>query len=266
MALPDGFDEFGFLCDGTTNGIVDLRLENAEWFKLTEDVNAAIMQTADSAKRIANVNSLAPEAIAVRVLLRSCGTLQGVVLLTERGMVSEGRMLVRSLIENAICIAAIHEQPEKFVQMLKGDSEASRHRQRKFIVAKELINEGAARDKLQVAIDEIGKLKSMNLREIAELGPLEKQYLAYQRLSDNSGHLTATSLDRHVLADADRRYWQYRWCIGDQGENSATLYHAVLAALGIGVGVTQILGDRDNNAKYGNLSQRFQEMPPVPTV
>ena len=34
---------------------------------------------------------MAAEAVAVRVLLRSCGTLQGVILLTERGMSAEGR-------------------------------------------------------------------------------------------------------------------------------------------------------------------------------
>jgi len=265
LALPDEFENFGFLCAGATNKIDDLRLENAEWFKLAEDVNAALMQTADSAMRTVKDNLFTPSSIAVRILLRSCGAFQAIVLLTERGMVAEGRILVRTLIENGFCVAAIFEQPEKFVEMLKEDSEASRQRQRKFIIAKQLIDEGASRDKLQEAIDKFRKLSPINFRSLAELGPLEKHYLGYQRFSDDSAHLTARSLDRHVLR-RDFRYFQYRWCIGDQGQNSATLHHAILTALGIGIGVTQILGDTDNNAEFGNLAQRFEEMPPVPRI
>ena len=101
MDFDEGFEEVGFLSAGITNGIANLRAEDADWFKIAEDVNAALMRTVKAAAAAVQTTSMTPEAVAVRVLLRSCGTLQGVILVTERGMVAEGRMLARSLVENA---------------------------------------------------------------------------------------------------------------------------------------------------------------------
>lgn len=266
MDLHEGFEENGYLSAGITNDIARLRAENADWFKLAEDINSVLMRTAKATTNAVKTNSWAPEAVAVRVLLRSCGTLQGVILLTERGMVTEGRNLVRSLLENAFGIAALVDNPDTFVEMLKKDSEASRQRQRKFIIAQALIANGAKRDRLQAAIDDIGKIEMMNLKKVAELGPMVAMYLAYQRLSDDAAHISAKSLNRHVWTDAARSGWNYKWSIGDQGENAATLHYTILAALTIGAGITQMLKDTSGNAEFGDLSNRFQSMPPVPPV
>ena len=149
MDFPEGFEEEGFLSVGVTNGIVSLRAENADWFKLAEDTNAALMRTAIAATSTVKTTSMAPEAVAVRVLLRSCGTFQGVILLTERGMVAEGRTLARSLIENAFCITALLVNPAATIEMLKADSDASHRNQGKFVLAEQLVAAGAKRDKLQ---------------------------------------------------------------------------------------------------------------------
>ncbi len=266
MDLDEGFEEKGFLSAGITNGTARLRAENADWFKLAEDTNAAFMRTAGAATSAVKTTSMTPEAVAVRVLLRSCGTLQGVILLTERGMVAEGRTLARSLIENAFCIAALHDNPAAFKKMLREDSEASRHQQGKFIIAQDLIASGATRDKLQAAIDAIDKADIMSPKKVAALGPLTKLYLTYQRLSDDAAHASAKSLHRHVLTDAARSGWRYKWGAGDQGENAATLYHTILAALSIGVAITQMLKDTNGNAAFADLANRFQSMPPVPVV
>jgi hypothetical protein len=106
----------------------------------------------------------------------------------------------------------------------------------------------------------------MSPKKVAALGPLLKEYLSYQRLSDDSAHPSAKSLHRHVLTDTTRSRWAYKWGAGDQGENAATLYHTILAALPIGIGITQMLNDTNGNATFGDLANRFQSMPPVPVV
>jgi len=267
MDFPEGFKEEGFLGAGITNGIASVRAENADWFKLAEDTNAALMRTAIAATSAVRTTSMAPEAVAVRVLLRSCGTLQGVILLTERGLVAEGRTLARSLIENAFCIAALLADPAVFIKMLKADSDASRRNQGKFVLAEQLIGTGAKRDKLQATIDAIDKkAEIMSPKKVAAMGPLFRQYLFYQRLSDDSAHPSARSLHRHMLTDASRSGWMYKSGAGDQGENAATLHSAILAALPIGVGITQMLKNKNGNAEFGDLAERFQAMPPVPPV
>ena len=268
MDLPKGFREAGFLGVGVTNSIVSVRAENADWFKLAEDTNAALMRAAMAAASAVKSTSMSPEAVAVRVLLRSCGTLQGVILLTERGMVAEGRTLARGLIENAFCIAALLAAPATFLEMLKEDSEASRRQQGKFALAEQLITAGAQRDRLQVAIDAIDKkAEIMGPKKLAALGPLMRQYLFYQRLSDDAAHPSSKSLHRYMLTEASHSGWKgYKSGAGDHGENAATLHSAILAALPIGVGITQMLKDKNGNAEFAELCDRFQAMPPVPPV
>lgn len=268
MDFPERFKEEGFLGTGITNGIANVRAENADWFKLAEDTNSALMRTAIAATGAVKTTSMAPKAVAVRLLLRSCGALQGVILLTERGMVAEGRTLARSLIENAFCVVALLADPVAFLEMLKADSDASRRNQGKFVLAEQLIATGAKRDKLHATIDAIDKkAEIMSPKKVAALGPLIRQYLFYQRLSDDAAHPSSKSLHRYMVTDASRSGWRgYKSGAGDQGENAATLHSAILAALPIGVGITMMLKDKNGNAEFAHLSDRFLATPPVPPV
>jgi hypothetical protein len=266
--FPERFKEEGFLSAGITDGIVSVRAENADWFKLAEDTNAALMRVAIAATGAVKTTSMAPEAVAVRVLLRSCGALQGVILLTERGMVTEGRTLARSLIENAFCIAALLAEPATFLTILKADSEASRHNQGKFILAEDLITRGDKRDKLQAIMDAIDKkAEIMGPKKVAALGPLMRQYLFYQRLSDDAAHPSSKSLHRYMVTNASRSGWsEYKSGAGDQGENAATLHSAIEPALYVGVGIAQMLEDQSRGVEFADLAHRLEAMPPVPPV
>jgi len=261
--LHEEFEMFGFLGKGITTGITDLRAENGGWFELAEDLNACLVGTATTATAAVKTNSWDAKAVAVRVLLRSCGNLQGVILMCERGMVAQGRILTRSLMEDAFAMAALHDNPEKYLALLKEDSEGSRRLQGSFIILQGLVEKGETLDKLQAAMDALGKLRPMSPKAIAELGPLNKQYLAYQRLSDDSAHTSARSLDKHVQADAQRTGWRYKWGAGEASDIAVTLHHAILAGIPIGVGLTQMLDDKSNNEKFGDVSERFLQMPAV---
>ena len=216
MEAHDRFDEHGFLSIEITDNAGRLRADSTDWFELADDLNASLMRVANFATGAIKTSSWDPKAVAVRVLLRSCGALQGVIILTERGMVAEGRSLVRSLLENAFCIAALVAEPDIFTEMLRNDSEASRQGQRKFIDAQNLIADGAARDRLKEMIGEVGKIGAMNLKSVAELGAVLDLYLAYQRLSDDAAHLSARSLNRHVQPN--------ECAIFGQMDHQATLY------------------------------------------
>lgn len=225
------------------------------------------MHSAVAGARMARTTNLSREAVAVRIAIRSCGTLQGVILLTERGMVTEGRMLARSLIENSFCMAALVDNAAAFLDMLRADSEASRRNQGKFIIAQKLGDSDVDRQRLQVAIDAIDRTADiMNPKKVAALGPLLVQYLVYQGLSDDAGHVSASALHRHVQRHPDGSGWDYRWLAGDQGENATTLHRTLLATLPIGIALTQILNDSAGNVAFQALAERFRIMPPVPST
>lgn len=264
--LHEEFEVRGFLGKGIAAGVADLRAENGDWFQLAETLNTCLVEMAVAATAAVKTNSWDAKAVAVRVLLRSCGNLEGVILMCERGMVAQGRILTRNLMEDAFAMAALHDNPDKYLALLKEDSEGSRRLQGNFIVLQGLVEKGETLDKLQAAIDALGKLRPMSPKAIAELGPLNKQYLAYQRLSDDAAHTSARSLDKHVEADAQRTGWHYKWGAGDAGEIAATLHHAVLAGIPIGVALTQMLDDKANNEKFGDVSERFLKMPAVEII
>ena len=61
------------------------------------------------------------QAVAVRLLLRTSESLQAVILHSERRMVSPARALVRTIVEDSFCAAALLDEPDKVIGMLRDD-------------------------------------------------------------------------------------------------------------------------------------------------
>jgi len=260
------FEDAGYLSTQAEQIRADVRSDNPEWFQLAEDLNAILVRIAFHATNTVKTDNWAPQAVATRILLRASGTFQGAVLLAERGMTAEARILARSLIEDAFCIAAIVSKPGEFLALLKEDSEGSRKRQGQFIETRGLVAKGDARDKLLAAIDALGKPSTMNVKHLAHLGALTNQYLAYQRLSDDAGHTSASALEHHVQRSPDGSGWHYKSQPATKDENAATLHHILLGAMPIGVGITELLKDEANGRDLGPIIDRFAAMPPVETI
>lgn len=235
------------------------------WLTLARDTHAALAGAAQEASLPPlGLEVWSPQAVAVRLLMRTCGNLEAVVVLVCQGLVAEARILARSLIENSFAVAALVEKPVDYVDMLKADSERSRRNQGEFIL-KHMPNSGGDRDRLRQTIDGIDRsFKLINQKELAIGGAFADQYLGYQRLSDDAAHVSARSLERHVTRIGGG--WIYRCESGTPEENASTLHYAILAALGVGIGVNEVLGAVACNATYAELSERFRAMPPVQTI
>jgi hypothetical protein len=96
------------------------------WFGLGAEVHASLLAAADMAQELTRAStSWAPEAVAVRLLLRSCRNLEGVLLLCRQGLVVESRTLARSLMENSFGVAALgsKDAAHTYLKMLRDDSE-----------------------------------------------------------------------------------------------------------------------------------------------
>ncbi|MCT7328017.1 DUF5677 domain-containing protein [Ralstonia mojiangensis] len=235
------------------------------WFALAHDTHAALASAVQAASTPPpGLAVWSPQAVAVRLLMRTCGNLEAVVVLTRQGLVAEGRTLARSLVENSFAAAALVKDPAEYVDLLKADSERSRRNQATFIL-QHLPNAGGDRGRLQQAIDAMDKAAELiSPKRLALKGPLADQYLFYQRLSDDAAHATARALERHVTRTGGG--WRYRHEPGTPAENAATLHCAVLAALGIGIAVTQVLGAAACNARLAELSELFAQMPAITPI
>ncbi|AVA38307.1 MULTISPECIES: DUF5677 domain-containing protein [Cupriavidus] len=237
---------------------------HADWVVLARDTLDALNTAAAEAMHHPVHSNWDADAVAVRLLLRACGNLDGVILLVLAGLVAESRTVARSLIENSFCVAALRENAQSFIEMLRADSERSRRNQADFIL-KAFSDDPSDKTRLQERLEAIDKKNSLiNIKKLASEGPLARQYLGYQRLSDESAHVTARALQRHVELIKDG--WRYRTARGTPEESASTLHYAVLAALGVGIGVTEIIHAVESNAAFGPLCDRFAAMPAVATI
>lgn len=236
-----------------------IRRESAAWFSLADDVNIALKRLVNLAWNQIESTSMDPLAIGVRTLMRTAGMYRGALLLTERGMTSEARTLIRSVLEGAFAVAALIKNPEPFIEILKDDYEKSRIQQARFIKEQNLVSDKETITNLIKVIEKPGKFEFMSPKGLAGKGVLLTQYLFYQRLSEDSAHISIKSLNRHVQRLGDG--WCYRLEPGSVEENEASLYHAISAVLAVSIGMTGLLEFSDLNQEFAALSDRFAEMP-----
>lgn len=101
---------------------------------------------------------------------------------------------------------------------------------------------------------------------MAKLGHILPQFLNYQRLSDDSMHTSASSLNKHIAIAPGRAGWSYKMGPGDKCEIGATIHRAMLAVIPVGIVVTQIIPDAVNNAALQVLAERFRVLPTGTTI
>ena len=259
--MEDSFEGAGFLSCEARRARHGVRAANRAWFGFAHDLNAVLLAAASAAASAVQAHNWSREAVAVRLLLRTTTTFQAVVLLSERGMVAPARALVRTIVEDSLCAAALESKPDDVIKMLKEDWEHSRRGQAKFISDNQLGNDPAALATLQVAVATMNRKPRINWKEMAGLGSMLPQYLNYLRLSDGAVHTSASSLERHVVRHPEREGWAFSRDIGEPGDIAATLHRAVLAAMPVGIVATQIIPDPGSNVALAALGERFQRLP-----
>jgi hypothetical protein len=235
---------------------------NAMSFALSKDANLLMMKIVQEALDSVHTTSWDPKAVVVRLLLRATGAFQGAMLLAERGMYVEGRIMARTLLEVSFSIGALSEAESTFMQMLRDDHFKSR-RQR-FVTLQKLgyAKTDSDRKLLLSAINALDKsLDLISPKTVSALGPLEFQYLAYQQLSDDSAHVSAASLDHYVEPFEERVYWSYKCGCGTPSEIEVTLYYILYALVPILVGAAELLEFEHFADELASLLQRFEALP-----
>lgn len=249
----------GYLSAVVTDQIGALRAESAEIFALADDTNLALQAACVAGLLKPAEHNFSPETFATRLALRSCGNFQGAILMAERGMVTESLTLTRSLIENSFCIAGLLQDPEKFVEILKSDAQEAYRLQAKFVVDHLLDDDPVTRAKVQGVLDGIGKKHStISPKKNALGGPLRRQYLVYQKLSNDAAHPSIASLNRHLSIHVDEGVCDYRWGLLSAEEIRFSVYQATSAAIQIGVGFTEMIGAIEQNEAFSPLLDRFR--------
>ncbi|WP_186111949.1 DUF5677 domain-containing protein [Burkholderia gladioli] len=200
------------------------------------------------------------KGVAARVILRSNELFGATLNLTSLGTLRAARMLVRGLLECTFAAAALTTKPDEFLTMLKNDSEKSRRNQGQFILDRRLGNGDLNRERLQRAVDAMDKrLQLISPKRVAELGPLVSFYLEYQRLSDDSAHVTGLSLEHYV----NRTKAGFVIVLGEStvDDDVATLHLALRSGLLTGVAISDVLGYSTERQDAMALLLRMESLP-----
>lgn len=254
---PAGF--LGSELDSACEAIVEA---NADWFSLAKNTNLLTMRIVQAALDKVHATSWSAEAIAVRLLLRAAGVYQGALLMAQRGMHVEGRIMARSLLEVSFSVGALTSVQEKYIQMLKDDHLKSRRNRFQTLQNQGHAKSPAERKALQEAIESLSKsLELISPKILASMSPLEFQYYAYQCLSDESSHVSASSLEHHVNAYEERAYWEYKIGAGPPSEIAKTLFYVLYAMHPILIGVTEVLKFEQYNEEFNKILTDFDSLP-----
>lgn len=255
----EDFGKNGFLGEAARSQIPGIQAEHPEAFALAFDVSRALQAAALTGMETLQGEMLGADSVAMRLFIRGLQTYQALLILAERGLVTETQTLLRSLLEDLFCMGALVRQSGKFLEMLKVDAEASRREQGKFLLAQGLLGESGPdiRDRLEAVVAEIGRDPAfMSPKKVAGLSPMQSQYLLYQKLSNDAAHPSAISLMRHVTLDKLEIGWKYRWGPGSKVELAFSLKQAILAAVGFGVAFTQLPELGEHNLVMLPLAER----------
>lgn len=259
----DEFEVTGFLSPSMADFQAEVRAKLSDWFSVADDVSFAMQRAVIRNSKEAAEGQLmrGRKPITQAVALRAVSNLQGAIIMAERGMAIEARTLARSVLEDAFCVAALHDDPDAFLEHLETDHALARKGQATAIL--NLGSKGKFDEKaIRKVIDGIPKLRNLGMQGLAKLGPLAQQYLAYRVLSNDGAHPSATSLRRHVDVSSDNSTWAgFRIGPARDRDIVEALNFAMLAALPVGIGYTTIMEDVAGNEEFGTLSDRYQALP-----
>jgi hypothetical protein len=237
------------------------------WFDYALDLNRIGIDLLRSATTATSNNT----AFTIHGLfVRTHQSFQSALLLAERGLVGDARMVVRSGVEGTIAIYALRSDPS-FVDRL---IEAHHYNQRK--VARVLLDspaylatyeadDVAAMKSVVASVDAMEQAKGTKLRDI-NWADVALKYcpdlyqLMYRSLSSDGTHTTLNTLDRYVMTDANGQITSFKSAPGPEGLVE-TLSAICLLFLWAADPFAESAGRSDIKARIKQELERFATLP-----
>ncbi len=195
------FTEVGFLGDELTEFRENVRAKHATGFHCVEQTNALAMRIMWTLP-LADLDEA--KAHAVMCYTRAVQNFQGVILMAERGAITEARILLRALAETLFLAIGLFEKPD-MLALLQEDNAAHR--------------KGVANAIIQMNID--GKTS-------ADMSRFEQE-VKDVFTSGDAAHATLESLNRHVQAKEGGDLHQFIFNPTD--DDLGWTFHAGLASM-----------------------------------
>lgn len=197
------FTAGGFLADDLTEFRKNVRIKHAIDFSHMERTNALAMRILWTLP-LADLDDA--KAHAIMCYTRAVQSFQGVILMAERGAMTEARILLRALAETLFLALGLFEKPDMLAR-LQEDHAAHRKGVANAIIDMNIAGKtGADISRFEQEVKDVrtrygDKPRSIKWSALAyEVGVGEIHEAAYRFTSGDAAHATLASLNRHVKA------------------------------------------------------------------
>lgn len=207
--------------------------------------------------------------VALCLLARTISNFEGALVLLQKSLVMEARILMRCCWENSFYIAKIAKDAASFVRKMSDDDKASKRAQGERLFEQGLGGEGEAGKELAAFLRALkGSGKSLNPKQIADTGGLSQGYIIYMTASGDAAHPTITALNRHIVEGPVAGIIDQLNIIpvADQDEVAQTLEFTCGALLGACYAVGETLGGSRAAPEVKERLSEFQRLKGVPDV
>jgi Family of unknown function (DUF5677) len=150
-----------------------------------------------------------PRVIALALLCRTLGNMKGAVSLLRQRLLVEAQVLTRCCTENLICIGALSQTGDAFVDELLRADAASKKKQAGMVIETYAESEEQAETVIRLgkvvkAIEaKHPKAKPLNTKELSKKNPVGLSYVMFSVLSEQAVHVSLRSLGRHLGRDLE---------------------------------------------------------------
>lgn len=211
-----------------------------------KELNQWLMLLMTNGAQTIQGSSLNPAMVGTAIMVRGVELFQGAFVMTQRGMLTPARVLIRCLLEDLFNIALLHIDPEKVISRLKADNVQSRSGLAKVLLGLEGLSNEAVTNLEQI----IGKKVSVDgVQAIAVAAGLSKAYVWYKHYSNISMHTSADSLSPLMTFDESHRPTGFTF--SDCGRDAVSETLDNLLEFGLCVGLAY------NDLTHGSLTPGF---------
>jgi hypothetical protein len=255
----------GFLGTSISGWIGKIRAKHLKFFELADETNelcqSSMFELEPHSKHL-------QELLAASLFLRSISGYQATILLAERGMMPESRVMARTMLETIFSLCAIQKEPKLANDYAREDQ----HNRLKFLNKFKVLHGGNLPD--DVTQDELVELENELKQDIgknqskvrsteqwAEKAGMHDWYLSAYAMLSMSVHTKVRDLEDYMIRDNKEEVREFQWGPSDIGiqEVLMTAIEAMLVSLNAATMVFKM----DKTAPINSLHNRLQNLVSV---
>jgi Family of unknown function (DUF5677) len=237
-----------------------------EWRVLAADVRDMALRIFETANVPVTMKGFADEKVlALMLLARTVSNMKGTLLLLDAKRIVEARTIARSCLENFYWMIGLVDEGEAFVRKMRDDEMSHRRTQGQSIFSNDIELEETVKERLQAFMrdssKQFGDAKTLTPKQVARIREdFQKTYIFYGHLSADA-HPSVTTLNRYVVPhtgdeiggiDVDP--------VVKNAEIAETLEYLCMAAIGVCVGINQMLGGTDGGKALDGIAARYTDL------